>query len=170
MKEKCKASINDFIIKAAALALQQVPTVNSQLHGDSIRKYKNADISIAIATEHGLITPIIRNANEKSLLEISEESKRLASLAKERRVKPEDYEGGTFTISNLGMYGIKSFQAIINEPQSAILAVGAVCKGSGKMQVTLSCDHRVIDGAVGAQWLKIFKEVLEKESENLVTE
>ena len=163
-------SINDFIIKAAALALQQVPTVNSQLHGDSIRKYKNADISIAIATEHGLITPIIRNANEKSLLEISEESKRLASLAKERRVKPEDYEGGTFTISNLGMYGIKSFQAIINEPQSAILAVGEVCKESGKMQVTLSCDHRVIDGAVGAQWLKIFKEVLEKGSENLVTE
>ena len=137
-----------------------VPSVNCQFHGNFKRQFKNADISIAVATPNGLMTPILRDANRKSINSISGEVKQLAILSKERRIKPEDYEGGTFTISNLGMYGIKSFNAIINPPQCAILAIGEIDKGH-QMIATLSCDHRVIDGAMGAEWLGRFKFYLE---------
>ena len=166
-----KLSINDFVIKACAVAMRKVPMVNASWTDDAIRMYENVDVSIAVATEGGLITPIIRNADQKGLLAISTEMKDLASSARDNKLKPEEFQGGSFTISNLGMYGIKEFSAIINPPQSAILAVGAgeqrpIVKNGALavgtvMSCTLSCDHRVVDGAVGAEFLQALKPLIE---------
>ena len=158
-----KLSVNDFIVKAAGLALKKVPECNSAWYGDFIRQYETVDICVAVATPSGLITPIIPAADTKGLVAISGKVRELASRARINKLKPEEYQGGTFTISNLGMYGVDSFTAIINPPQSCILAVGAT-KPVGdiqKMTVTLSCDHRVVDGATGARWLAQFKKFLE---------
>lgn len=162
-----KLSVNDFIIKAVALALKKVPDANASFAGDKIYKYKRADISVAVAIDGGLITPVVRGACEKSMASISAEVKDLASRAKEGKLAPQEYTGGTFSISNLGMFGIKEFSAVINPPEGAILAVGAgeqrpVVKDgelavATVMSVTLSCDHRVIDGSVGSEFLAAFK-------------
>ncbi|RKP25020.1 2-oxoacid dehydrogenases acyltransferase-domain-containing protein [Syncephalis pseudoplumigaleata] len=170
---KYRLSVNDFIIKASALALKEVPEVNSAWQGESIRRYKTADICVATATPAGLITPIVAKADTKGLAEISNQVKELAGRARKNELMPHEYQGGSFTISNLGMYGIQSFTAIINPPQSCILAVGSteqkvVPSPTGEgfvvqdvMKVTLSCDHRVVDGAVGAQWLQAWKKYME---------
>ncbi|MFC4270361.1 pyruvate dehydrogenase complex dihydrolipoamide acetyltransferase [Sneathiella chungangensis] len=162
-----KISVNDFIIRASALALRKVPTANACWGGDKILQYKDVDISVAVAIEGGLITPVVRNADQKGLAAISNEMKELANKAKAGKLMPEEYQGGCFSISNLGMFGIKEFSAVINPPQAAILAIGAgemrpvVKEGAlamaNMMSVTLSCDHRVIDGALGAELLKHFK-------------
>lgn len=172
---KSKLSVNDFVVKAAALALGDVPEANSAWLGESIRTYKNADISVAVATPTGLITPIVKSANLKGLASISAETKALAGKARDGKLKPDEYQGGTFTISNLGMFGIEHFTAIINPPQSCILAVGATnaklvpapedpkgFKTINVMNVTLSSDHRTVDGAVGARWLQAFKGYMEQ--------
>jgi pyruvate dehydrogenase E2 component (dihydrolipoamide acetyltransferase) len=166
-----KLSVNDFIIKASALAMRKVPMVNATWTDEAIRIYDNVDISIAVATDGGLITPIIRNADQKGLSVISNEMKELAARARDNKLKPEEFQGGGFSISNLGMYGIKEFSAIINPPQSAILAVGAgeqrpIVKDGALavatvMSCTMSCDHRVVDGAVGAEFLAAFKPLIE---------
>lgn len=165
-----RVSVNDFVVKAAALALEAVPEVNSSWQESAIVKNLNVDVCVAVGLDDGLITPIIFEANKKSLLSISQEVKSLSSLARERELKPHQYQGGTFTISNLGMYGIVDFSAIINPPQSAILAVGCaekrLCKKDDEiveldfMRVTLSCDHRVLDGSVASKWLWEFKSLL----------
>ena len=167
-------SINDFIIKASALALKKFPKANCSWNNDFIRFYNSYDISVAVAVEDGLITPIVKNAISKGIEEISIEVKLLASKAKNGELSPEEYSGGNFTVSNLGMFGIKNFNAIINPPQSMILAVGkaeprAVVRNneitiSNLMTVTLSCDHRAVDGALGAQWLNKFKDFIENPS------
>ncbi|KCV71055.1 hypothetical protein H696_02005 [Fonticula alba] len=166
-------SVNDFIIKAASRALLRVPEANSAWAGSVIRRYTNADISVAVATDNGLITPIVRNANQLGLESISTTVKDLATRARAGRLAPAEFQGGTFTISNLGMFGVRDFAAIINPPQSCILAVGTVERRvvpaadsdaittKQMMSVTLSCDHRVVDGAVGARWLQEFKAFLE---------
>ncbi|XP_019443516.1 PREDICTED: dihydrolipoyllysine-residue acetyltransferase component 3 of pyruvate dehydrogenase complex, mitochondrial-like isoform X3 [Lupinus angustifolius] len=169
-----RISVNDLVIKAAALALRKVPQCNSSWTNDYIRQYHNVNVNVAVQTDHGLFVPVIRDADKKGLSAIGEEVKQLAKKAKENSLKPQDYEGGTFTVSNLGgPFGVKQFCAIINPPQSGILAVGSaekrVVPGSGTeefkyasfMAVTLSCDHRVIDGAIGAEWLKAFKGYIE---------
>eukprot|EP00201_Polytomella_parva_P004200 CAMPEP_0175084724 /NCGR_PEP_ID=MMETSP0052_2-20121109/28233_1 /TAXON_ID=51329 ORGANISM="Polytomella parva, Strain SAG 63-3" /NCGR_SAMPLE_ID=MMETSP0052_2 /ASSEMBLY_ACC=CAM_ASM_000194 /LENGTH=559 /DNA_ID=CAMNT_0016356589 /DNA_START=257 /DNA_END=1939 /DNA_ORIENTATION=- len=169
-----KLSVNDFVIKAAALALKKVPGVNASWNAEYIRNFNNVDISIAVQTPSGLQVPIVKDADKKGLGSISGDVRSLAAKAKEGKLRPEEFIGGTFTISNLGMYGVKQFAAIVNPPQSAILAVGATDKkvvvagGSAggfkevsTMMVTLSCDHRVIDGAMGAQWLQAFKQYIE---------
>ncbi|KAK3170538.1 hypothetical protein Dsin_000155 [Dipteronia sinensis] len=169
-----RISVNDLVIKAAALALRKVPQCNSSWTDDYIRQYNNVNINVAVQTDNGLYVPVIRDADKKGLSAIGEEVKKLAQKAKDNSLKPEDYEGGTFTVSNLGgPFGIKQFCAIVNPPQSGILAVGSaekrVVPGLGSdqykfasfMTVTLSCDHRVIDGAVGAEWLKAFKGYIE---------
>lgn len=169
---KFKISVNDFLIKAAARAMVDVPEVNSAWHGSFIRQFSRADISVAVATASGLITPIVAGADLKGLAEISEEMKELVSKARTNKLRPEQFQGGTFTISNLGMFGVKHFTAIINPPQSCILAVGGTERrlvpdttgqpiAASIMSVTMSCDHRVVDGATGAQWLKAFKGYLE---------
>ena len=171
-----KLSVNDFIVKAAALALKKVPECNSAWYGDFIRQYETIDVCVAVATPSGLITPIVTEADKKGLVSISGKVKELAARAKINKLKPDEYQGGTFTISNLGMFGVDSFTAIINPPQSCILAVGATkpklvpsiesqnggVKVAQVMSVTLSCDHRVVDGATGAQWLAHFKKFLEE--------
>ncbi|RKP16661.1 hypothetical protein ROZALSC1DRAFT_17340, partial [Rozella allomycis CSF55] len=167
-----KLSVNDFIIKACASALKQHPDVNSSWQKDFIRQYKNADISIAVSTETGLITPIIKNACCKGIATISNEMKELAGKAKANKLQPHEFQGGSFTISNLGMFGIKNFTAIINPPQACILAVGTtekrvVVEESGSfatqqvMNLTLSSDHKVVDGATGAKFLQTLKGLLE---------
>ncbi|EKE09241.1 MAG: hypothetical protein ACD_16C00205G0037 [uncultured bacterium] len=167
-----KLSINDFIIKACGLALQQVPEANSSWINDKVYQYASADVAVAVAIEGGLITPVVRHAETKRLLEISNEMKDLAMRAREGKLKPEEFQGGTFTLSNMGMYGIKDLSAIINPPQSCILAVGAgekrpVVQKDGAlaaatvMTCTLSVDHRVVDGALGAHFLNVFKELIE---------
>ncbi|GAA5892386.1 uncharacterized protein JCM6883_007339 [Sporobolomyces salmoneus] len=174
VKAGVKLSVNDFIVKASALALQDVPEANSGWHGDFIRQYSTQDICVAVSTPTGLITPIVADAGRKGLATISAQAKELAGRARDGKLKPEEYQGGSFTISNLGMMGIDSFTAIINPPQSCILAIGGTEKklvldaSSEKgfkevsvMKATLSCDHRVVDGAVGARWLKAFKSYLE---------
>ncbi len=169
--ESMKLSVNDFIIRAVALALKKVPAANASWGEAAIKRYTDIDVSVAVATPSGLITPIIHHADHKGLGEISSEMKTLAAKARDGKLMPEEYQGGGFTISNLGMYGIKEFSAIINPPQGAILAVGAgeqrpVVKNGALaiatvMTVTLSVDHRVIDGAVGAQFLAAFKPLIE---------
>jgi pyruvate dehydrogenase E2 component (dihydrolipoamide acetyltransferase) len=168
-----KLSLNDFVLKAAAEAVRRVPAVNASFEGDSIRQFADVQLSFAVAIAEGLITPIIREAQNKSLVQISAEAKSLAAKAKEGKLKPEEFQGGTFTVSNLGMLGIDSFSAIINPPQAAILAVGNIIKkpvvgandaivAGSRQSLTLSCDHRVVDGAVGAAYLKELRELLEK--------
>lgn len=166
-----KLSVNDFIIKACALALRKVPAANAMWTDDAVLRFDEVDVSVAVATDTGLITPVIRNADRKGLSTISAEMKALAKKAREGKLRPEEFQGGGFSISNLGMYGIKSFSAIINPPQSCILAVGAgeerVVVRDGAvavrtvMSVTLSVDHRSVDGAVGAQFLAAMKPLLE---------
>ena len=166
-----KLSVNDFVVRAVALAIKKVPMVNVSWTDKAMRQLNNVDISIAVATEGGLITPIIRNADQKGLTEISIETKVLANKARDGKLTPEEYQGGSFTISNLGMYGVKEFSAIINQPQSCILAIGAGEKRAvvkkdtlsiaTMMSCTLSVDHRAVDGALGAQYLQAFKSLIE---------
>jgi pyruvate dehydrogenase E2 component (dihydrolipoamide acetyltransferase) len=168
---KYKLSVNDFIIKASAMALKDVPQANASWSGHEIIAYDNADISVAVATPNGLITPIIKEAEHKSLPSISVEMKTLAKKAREGKLAPHEFQGGTFSVSNLGMFGTHEFSAIINPPQACILAVGAgIQKPIVKdgqivigttMKATLSCDHRVVDGAVGAQLLQAFQNYIE---------
>jgi pyruvate dehydrogenase E2 component (dihydrolipoamide acetyltransferase) len=166
-----KLSVNDFVIKAAAAALKRVPAANASWSDDGTLLYDRVDISVAVAIPGGLITPIIFGADQKGLVQISAEMKDLASRAKENKLKPEEFQGGTFSVSNLGMYGIKHFEAVINPPQGCILAVGAgeqraVVKNgqlavATVMSCTLSCDHRVVDGAVGAEYMQALKGIIE---------
>ncbi|MVM28613.1 pyruvate dehydrogenase complex dihydrolipoamide acetyltransferase [Spirosoma sp. HMF4905] len=173
-----KVSFNDFVIKAAALALKQHPNVNSSWLGDKIRKYKYVNIGVAVAVDEGLLVPVVRNADQKTLSTISGEVKDLAGKAKDKKLQPKDWEGSTFSISNLGMFGIDEFTAIINPPDSCILAVGAikqtvkfegdVALPTNVMKVTLSCDHRVVDGATGSAFLQTVKQLLEDPMRMLV--
>ena len=166
-----KLSVNDLVIRAAAVALKQVPAANASWTEKAIRIYKQVDISVAVAIDGGLITPVIKDAGSKGLVEISSSMKDLATRARAGKLSPEEYQGGTFSISNLGMFGIKDFAAVINPPQGAILAVGAgeqraVVKNGALaiatvMSCTLSVDHRVVDGAVGAEFLAAFKKLVE---------
>jgi pyruvate dehydrogenase E2 component (dihydrolipoamide acetyltransferase) len=167
-----KISINDFIIKAMSLALQRVPKANAVWAQDCILRFEHSDVAVAMAVESGLFTPVIRQAEIKSIGAISEEVKALAERARSKALKSVEYRGGSITISNLGMYGVRSFSAIVNPPQSAILAVGATdrrpvegpdssVRFASVMTVTLSCDHRVIDGVLGAQLLAAFKLLME---------
>jgi pyruvate dehydrogenase E2 component (dihydrolipoamide acetyltransferase) len=173
LKTPVKLSLNDFVLKAAAEAVRRVPAVNASFEGDAIRQHPDVQLSFAVAIAEGLITPIVKEAQNKSLLQISAEAKALAAKAKEGKLKPEEFQGGTFTVSNLGMLGIDSFSAIINPPQVAILAIGNIVKkpvvGANdeivvgyRQSITLSCDHRVVDGAVGAAFLKELRELIEK--------
>jgi pyruvate dehydrogenase E2 component (dihydrolipoamide acetyltransferase) len=168
-----KLSVNDFIIKALALALKRVPAANAIWAQDRILRFARADIGVAVAIEGGLMTPVIRHADSKSLSAISNEMRALAESARDRKLKPEEYQGGVSAISNLGMYGVRDFSAIINPPQSSIVAVGAAqrrpvetedgrVRFESQMTLTLSCDHRVIDGAIGAQMLAALKGYLEQ--------
>ncbi|KAF8496665.1 pyruvate dehydrogenase [Gautieria morchelliformis] len=175
-----KLSVNDFIVKGVALALRDVPEANSAWLGESIRLYARADVSVAVATPTGLITPIVRDATSKGLAAISAETKALAKKARDGKLKGEEYQGGTFTISNMGMFGVDHFTAIVNPPQACILAVSSTVptllpvgpdaapedaargfRTAQIMKVTLSADHRVVDGALGARWLSAFKAYLE---------
>jgi pyruvate dehydrogenase E2 component (dihydrolipoamide acetyltransferase) len=166
-----KASINDFVIKMAAVALMQHPTVNATFQEKTVRYYERADVGVAVALENGLITPVVRSANTKSVGQISREVKELAERARNRKLAPDEYTGATFSVSNLGMFGIDEFTAIINPPEAAILAVGAVTPRpvvrEGQvvvrqiMRLTLSCDHRIVDGATGAKFLQTLKKLLE---------
>jgi pyruvate dehydrogenase E2 component (dihydrolipoamide acetyltransferase) len=166
-----KLSINDFVIKAAALALKKVPAANASWSDDAILRWTTADIAVAVALDDGLITPIIKAAETKGLQQISAEMKDLGVRARAGKLKLTEFQGGTFSISNLGMYGIKEFAAVINPPHGAILAVGSgeqrpVVKNGALavatvMSCTIACDHRVVDGAVGAQWLQVFKKIIE---------
>ena len=170
-KPAYKLSVNDFVIKALALALQRVPDANVSWTEAGLLKHKHSDIGVAVALPGGLITPIVRHAESKSLSAISNEMRDLAARARERKLKPNEYQGGTSSVSNLGMYGIKDFTAVINPPQSTILAVGAgeerAVVRSGQlaiatiMSATLSCDHRAIDGALGAELIREFKTLIE---------
>ena len=169
--EGVKVSVNDFVIKALAVALRRVPTANASWTEEGVRLYKTVDVSVAVALDGGLITPVIRRADEKGLAQISDDMKDLAARARQGKLMPEEYQGGTTSVSNLGMFGIKQFDAVINPPQGTILAVGAgeqrpVVKDgqlavATVMSCTLSCDHRVVDGALGAQLLQEFKSVIE---------
>lgn len=166
-----KVSVNDFVVRACALALVKVPEANVTWHDTFIRHYQNADIAVAVAVEGGLVTPVVRSAEQKSLLDISAEIRNLAERARSGKLLPEEYQGGSFSLSNLGMYGVRDFAAIINPPQACILAIGAgeqrpVVK-DGQLQVatimtgTLSVDHRAVDGALGAQFLQAFKDLIQ---------
>ncbi|MFA6470025.1 MAG: dihydrolipoamide acetyltransferase family protein [Bacteroidota bacterium] len=166
-----KISYNDIVMKAVALALRENPKANSSFTPDKIIQHGRIDVSVAVAVEEGLITPVIRNADQKTITEISAETKELAKRARENKLKPEEFTNGTFTVSNLGMYDIENFAAIINPPEGAILAVGSIVEKpvveNGQivvghtMKVTMSCDHRVVDGAIGAQFLQSFKKIME---------
>ena len=170
-KDKYKLSVNDFVIKAAAMALKAYPNANAAWTDDAILLYENADISVAVATPNGLMTPIVKAAETKGLVQISAEVKDLAKRARDGKLKPDEFQGGSFTVSNLGMFGVSSFGAIITPPQACILAVGAgiqkpyVEDGAVKigtfMNCTLSVDHRAVDGAVGAEYLQVLKQYIE---------
>lgn len=172
-KEKIKLSVNDLIIKGMAMACKKVPEGNSAWLGDKIRQYDHVDVSVAVSTDNGLITPIVFGADVKGIVQISNDVKALAAKARDGKLQPHEFQGGTITVSNLGMFGIKNFSAIINPPQSIILAIGTTEtrlipadneKGFTTAQfmcVTASCDHRTVDGAVGAQWLTAFKNFME---------
>jgi pyruvate dehydrogenase E2 component (dihydrolipoamide acetyltransferase) len=170
--DAAKITVNDFVLKAAVQAAVKVPRVNTSFDDDAIVQYADIDLGIAVAIEDGLLTPVIRAAQNKSLREISELAKDLAHRARNKRMKPEEFQGGTFTVSNLGGMGIDSFSAVINPPQSFILAVGKIVKvpvvddcdqiiTGHRMSLTMSCDHRVIDGALGAEYLKELRHLLE---------
>jgi pyruvate dehydrogenase E2 component (dihydrolipoamide acetyltransferase) len=170
--DTAKITVNDFVLKAAVQAAVKVPRVNASFDGDAIVQYADIDLGIAVAIEDGLLTPVIRAAQNKSLREISELAKDLAHRARNKRMKPEEFQGGTFTVSNLGGMGIDSFSAVINPPQGFILAVGRITKVpvvddcdqiivGHRMSLTMSCDHRVIDGALGAEYLKELRHLLE---------
>ncbi len=171
LDDTARISVNDMVIRAAALALGQVPEANASWSEDAIRVYGSVDISVAVAIDGGLITPVIRNAQHKGLSQIAAEMKELAARARDGKLAPEEYQGGTFSISNLGMYGVREFAAVINPPQGAILAVGEGSKRpvvrddalaiATVMTCTLSVDHRVVDGAVGARLLAAFKRLVE---------
>jgi pyruvate dehydrogenase E2 component (dihydrolipoamide acetyltransferase) len=171
-KDGVKLSVNDFILKGCAEALRRVPAVNASWEGTQIRYHGAAHVSFAVAIDDGLITPVVRDAQAKSLLAISAEARALGKLAKEKKLKPDQFTGGTFCVSNLGMMGVERFSAIINPPNAAILAVGTTVKKpvvegdriviGQRMSLTLSCDHRVVDGAIGAQYLAALKDILEK--------
>lgn len=176
--EPLKVSLNDLIVRAVAIALVRVPTCNAQFTESAILVHRRVDLSIAVAVEDGLVTPVVRNADQKSLLAIADEVRDLAARARDKKLKPEEMMNGTFSISNLGMFGIDEFSAVINPPEGAILAVGqvrrepvvvgeAVVPGR-KLAMTLSCDHRVIDGAVGATFLKALRSILENPTQILV--
>ena len=169
--DAAKITVNDFVLKAAVQAAVKVPRVNASFEGDAIVQYADVDLGIAVAIEEGLLTPVIRAAQNKSLCEISELAKDLANRARNKRMKPEEFQGGTFTVSNLGGMGIDSFSAVINPPQGFILAIGKITKlpvidcdqivVGHRMSLTMSCDHRVIDGALGAEYLKELRHLLE---------
>ncbi|MGI8642148.1 MAG: dihydrolipoamide acetyltransferase family protein, partial [Pyrinomonadaceae bacterium] len=171
VKGEEKVSVNDIFVKVAAMAALKHPFVNSSYQDKTIRFYEDADVGVAVAIDEGLITPIIRGANRKGIGQIPQEIKEMAKRAREKKLQPEEYTGATFSISNLGMFGIKEFTAIINPPEAAILATGAAkptaVVENGEivvrniMSVTMSCDHRVIDGATGAKFLQTFKQLLE---------
>ncbi|MEN0004314.1 MAG: pyruvate dehydrogenase complex dihydrolipoamide acetyltransferase [Bacteroidota bacterium] len=166
-----KISFNDFVIKAAAASLRHHPAINASWMGDSIRYNKDVNVGVAVAVKDGLLVPVVRYADIKTLSQINSEVKVMAGKAKERKLQPDEMQGNTFTISNLGMFGIEEFTAIINPPDACILAVGTIVQKpvvkdgeivvGNRMKVTLSCDHRVVDGATGAQFLKTFKEIME---------
>ncbi len=170
--EGVKISVNDFIIRAVAMSLRKVPAANAAWTDDAILLFKNIDVSVAVATPNGLITPIVKQADIKTVAQISKEMKDLAQRAKDGKLRPEEFMGGGFSISNLGMFGVKNFQAIINPPQACILAIGAgeqrAVVQDGKLAVatvmscTLSVDHRAVDGAVGAEFLQAFKTLIEQ--------
>ena len=167
-----RVSVNDLMIKASALALKEVPAVNSSFTDYGVLRHQHADVAVAVATKWGLITPIVFAAEEKTCVVIAAEARALSERARAGQLKPDEYNGGTFTISNLGMYGITSFGSIINPPHAAILSIGAgkptpVVVGGAiqvatTMTVTLTCDHRVVDGALGANWLNAFRRILEE--------
>ena len=170
--DAAKITVNDFVLKSAVQAAVKVPRVNASFDGDAIVQYADIDLGIAVAIEDGLLTPVIRGAQNKSLREISELAKDLAHRARNKRMKPEEFQGGTFTVSNLGAMGIDSFSAVINPPQGFILAVGRITNvpvlddcdqiiAGHRMSLTMSCDHRVIDGALGAEYLKELRHLLE---------
>jgi len=170
--DAAKITVNDFVLKAAVMAAVKVPRVNASFDKESIVQYADVDLGVAVAIEDGLLTPVIRDAQDKSLREISALAKDLAHRARNKRMKPEEFQGGTFTISNLGGMGIDSFSAVINPPQGFILAVGKITKVpviddcdqlvvGHRMSITMSCDHRVIDGALGAEYLKELRHLLE---------
>ena len=177
-QENTKLSVNDFIVKACAKALTNHPLVNAHVEGDEIVYNETVDVGVAVALEEGLITPYIRGAHKKSLTSISTETRELAGRARDRKLLPEEYNGGSMTISNLGMFDVDSFTAIINPPESTILAVGKVKEipvvvdgeitVGQRMSMTLSCDHRTVDGAVGAKFLADVKEILERPLRMLV--
>jgi pyruvate dehydrogenase E2 component (dihydrolipoamide acetyltransferase) len=177
--ETYKLSLNDFVIKALALALQRVPAANAVWAGDRILRFTHSDIGVAVALDGGLITPVLRQAEAKSLSAISNEMKDLAARARAKKLRPDEYQGGSAAISNLGMYGVREFAAIINPPHATILAIGAArrvaveaadgaVKFVSQMSVTLSCDHRVVDGALGAKLLAEFRMLIESPVRMLV--
>jgi pyruvate dehydrogenase E2 component (dihydrolipoamide acetyltransferase) len=167
-----KVSFNDLVVKAVAVAIGRAPEVNAQFTPDSLIYHRRVDLSVAVAVDDGLVTPVLRNADQKSLLQISEEIQALSAKARDKKLSVEEMTGGTFSISNLGMHGIDEFAAVINPPEGAILAVGAirnepvvkegVVVPGKRMKMTLSCDHRVVDGAVGAKFLAELRKVLER--------
>ncbi len=170
--EEAKISLNDFIIRAVALALLHHPNVNASWGDDAIELHGDVHVGVAVATPEGLITPVIRNADQKSVSGIAKEVRALADKAKNRKLLPNEYQGSTFTISNLGAWGVEEFTAIINPPNVAIVAIGAaesrpvVINGQlvirERMKVTMSCDHRVVDGALGAEFLKTLRQYVEQ--------
>ena len=170
--DAAKITVNDFVLKAAVMAAVKVPRVNASFDNDAIAQYADVDLGVAVAIEDGLLTPVIRAAQDKSLREMSALAKDLAHRARNKRMKPEEFQGGTFTVSNLGGMGIDSFSAVINPPQGFILAIGRITKVpvvddcdqimvGHRMSITMSCDHRVIDGALGAEYLKELRHLLE---------
>jgi len=170
--DAAKITINDFILKAAVVAALREPKVNASFERDAIVQYGDINLAVAVAIDEGLVTPVIRQAQNKSLQEISAAVKDLAHRARNKRMKPEEFQGGTLTVSNLGSYGIDYFSAVINPPQAIILSIGAVVRQavvneSGaivpgyRMKVGMSCDHRVVDGAIGANYLKALRQLLE---------
>jgi pyruvate dehydrogenase E2 component (dihydrolipoamide acetyltransferase) len=165
--------VNDFVLKAAITAATRVPAVNASFDNDAIIQYRGVQLAVAVAVEEGLVTPVIRDAEKRSIREISETVKDLATRARGKKLKPEEYQGGTFTVSNLGSYGIDNFSAIINPPQSMILSIGAIVKkpvvgpndqivAGQRLSIGLSADHRVVDGAVGAEYLAELRKLIEQ--------